>query len=117
MRRESYIFLTICAVVLATLFAPSCANTSTPPSGGPKDTIPPIMEESVPLPNTTNYSIYPKKNSIILTFNEFVVLKDPASNFFVSPPLKKRIMPKIKGKSVTKTSSIGKSDNKKKNAS
>ena len=103
MRRESYIFLTVCAVVLATLFAPSCANTSTPPSGGPKDTIPPIMEESVPLPNTTNYSIYPKKNSIVLTFNEFVVLKDPASNFFVSPPLKKRIMPKIKGKSVVLT--------------
>ena len=85
------------------LFAPSCANTSTPPSGGPKDTIPPTLDETVPLPNSTNVSVLPKKNSVILTFSEFVVLKDPASNFYVSPPLKKRVQPKIKGKSVVLT--------------
>ena len=103
MRRSTYIILVICLTLVSMLFAPSCANTSTPPSGGPKDTIPPTLDETVPLPNSTNVSVLPKKNSVILTFSEFVVLKDPASNFFVSPPLKKRVQPKIKGKSVVLT--------------
>ena len=100
MRKINCIILIIGIVLFTALFAPSCANTSTPPSGGPKDTIPPVMTESTPLPNSTEVSIYPKKNTIILTFNEFVVLKDPAKNFFISPPLNKRVMPKIKGKSI-----------------
>lgn len=100
MRRSNCIILLIGIVLGAALLAPSCANTTAAPSGGPKDTIPPVLKETVPLPNTTNFSIYPKKNSIVFTFDEFVVLKDPASNFFVSPPLEKRIEPKIKGKSV-----------------
>ncbi|MBR5610652.1 MAG: Ig-like domain-containing protein [Bacteroidales bacterium] len=103
MRRSTYIISVICLTLVSMLFAPSCANTSTPPSGGPKDTIPPTLDETVPLPNSTNVSVLPKKNSVILTFSEFVVLKDPASNFYVSPPLKKRVQPKIKGKSVVLT--------------
>ncbi len=103
MRRSTYIILVICLTLVSMLFAPSCANTSTPPSGGPKDTIPPTLDETVPLPNSTNVSVLPKKNSVILTFSEFVVLKDPASNFYVSPPLGKRVQPKIKGKSVVLT--------------
>lgn len=100
MKRESYILLIIWIVLGVALFAPSCANTSTPPSGGPKDTIPPSMVESKPLPNTTRHPVDPKNSSIILTFDEYVVLKDPAKNFFVSPPLQKRPVTKIKGKSV-----------------
>lgn len=100
MRRSNCIILLIGIILGAALLAPSCANTTAAPSGGPKDTIPPVLVETTPLPNTTNFSIYPKKNSVIFTFDEFVVLKDPGSNFFVSPPLEKRIEPKIKGKSV-----------------
>ena len=37
------------AVILgSTMFSHSCANTQTPPSGGPKDTIPPVIEEIYP---------------------------------------------------------------------
>lgn len=87
-------------VLTAALFAPSCANTSTPPSGGPKDTIPPVMVESEPLPNSTMISTIPKKNNIVVTFDEYVVLKDPVVNFYLSPPTKKRMESRIKGKSV-----------------
>jgi hypothetical protein len=103
MRKERYIATVVFIVLVAALFAPSCANTTTPPSGGPKDTIPPSMVESEPVPNATMVSVVPKKNNIILTFDEFVVLKEPQNNFYISPPLKKRIQPKIKGKSVVIT--------------
>ena len=34
------------AVILGSMiFSHSCANTTTPPSGGPKDTIPPVITE------------------------------------------------------------------------
>ena len=37
------------AIILGTMiFSHSCANTTTPPSGGPKDTIPPIITEIYP---------------------------------------------------------------------
>lgn len=100
MRRANYIIFLIGVVLMAALFAPSCANTSTPPSGGPKDTIPPVMVESEPLPNTTMISTIPKKNNIVVTFDEYVVLKDPVVNFFLSPPTQKRMESRIKGKSV-----------------
>lgn len=37
---------------------------------------------------------------IKLTFDEYVVLKDPAKQFFISPPLKTKAFPMPKGKSV-----------------
>ena len=41
------------AIILGmTLFSPSCANTTTPPSGGPKDTIPPLITKLYPLAHT-----------------------------------------------------------------
>ena len=34
------------ALILGTMiFYDSCANTSTPPTGGPKDTLPPVITE------------------------------------------------------------------------
>lgn len=101
--RVKLIQILIGIVLVGALIAPSCANTSTPPSGGAKDTIPPIMVGSTPLPNSTNFSRIPKKNNIIITFNEYVVVKDPQKNFYLSPPTSKRIQAKIKGKSVVFT--------------
>ena len=81
----------------AMFFPSSCANTTTPPSGGPKDTIPPIIRKMNPLPNTVNVPVH--KPHLSLTFNEYVVVKDPKS-LFLSPPLEKAPRHKIKGKSV-----------------
>ena len=41
---SKYLPLIPAALVLGAMMFPSgCANTTTPPSGGPKDTIPPVM--------------------------------------------------------------------------
>lgn len=79
------------------IFSHSCANTTTPPSGGPKDTIPPYITEIYPLLGQTNVPTH--KTQLEIEFNEYVVVKDPKS-IYLSPPLEKPPKYKIKGKSV-----------------
>ena len=79
------------------MFSHSCANTTTPPSGGPKDTIPPVITKLSPLAGSTNIPTH--KTKLELTFNEYVVVKDPKS-LFLSPPLEKAPKFKIQNKSV-----------------
>ena len=84
-------------VLGSVMFSHSCANTTTPPSGGPKDTIPPVITKLNPLAGTINVPTH--KTKLELTFNEYVVVKDPKS-LFLSPPLEKSPKFKIKNKSV-----------------
>ena len=84
-------------VLGSVMFSHSCANTTTPPSGGPKDTIPPVITKLNPVAGTTNVPVH--KTKLELTFNEYVVVKDPKS-LFLSPPLEKSPKFKIKNKSV-----------------
>ena len=84
-------------VLGSVMFSHSCANTTTPPSGGPKDTIPPIITKLNPLPGATNVPTH--KTKLELTFNEYVVVKDPKS-LFLSPPLEKAPKYKLQNKSV-----------------
>lgn len=79
------------------MFSHSCANTTTPPSGGPKDTIPPVITKVAPLPGTKWVPVH--KPQIYFTFDEFVVVKDQ-QNIFLSPPMEKNPKYKIKGKSL-----------------
>ena len=79
------------------IFSHSCANTTTPPSGGPKDTIPPVIVKLNPADGTTN--VPTRKTKLELTFNEYVVVKDPKS-LYLSPPLEKAPKYKIQNKSV-----------------
>lgn len=79
------------------MFSHSCANTTTPPSGGPKDTIPPVITKIAPLPGTRSVPVH--KPQIYFTFDEFVVVKDQ-QNIFLSPPMEKNPKYKIKGKSL-----------------
>ena len=60
-------------VVGVMMFPQGCANTTTPPSGGPKDTIPPRIVKISPLPGTVNVPVH--KPQIVFTFNEYVVVK------------------------------------------
>ena len=88
-------------IVLGTmLFSHSCANTSTPPTGGPKDTIPPVITEIYPELGMTNVPVHGTKLEI--NFNEYVQVKDPKS-LFLSPPLEKTPKYKLKGKGVVIT--------------
>ena len=79
------------------IFSHSCANTTTPPSGGPKDTIPPLITEIYPVLGQTN--VPRQKTKLEIKFNEYVVVKDPKS-LFLSPPLEKSPKFKLKGKGV-----------------
>lgn len=79
------------------VFSHSCANTTTPPSGGPKDTIPPLVTEIYPAVGQVNIPTH--KTQLAVKFNEYVVVKDPKS-LFLSPPLEKSPHFKLKGKSV-----------------
>ena len=89
--------LTVIAATGILVFSPSCANTTTPPSGGPKDTIPPVLVKYSPLPGDTMVTRH--KTQISLTFDEFVVVKDVQS-LFLSPPLEKAPKYRIRNKSV-----------------
>ena len=93
------------AVVLLTagyaLSAGSCANTGTPPKGGPKDTIPPVIVQMLPDSNAVN--VPTEKTRLQFKFNEYVVVKDANTNVLLSPPQEKKPELKIKGKSVVVT--------------
>ena len=87
----------VIVVLGSMIFSHSCANTTTPPSGGPKDTIPPVITKLDPLPGTVNVPRH--KTKLFLEFNEYVTVKDPKS-LFLSPPLEKSPKFKLKGKGV-----------------
>ncbi|HEV7622228.1 MAG TPA: Ig-like domain-containing protein [Flavisolibacter sp.] len=52
-----------------------------PPSGGPRDTLPPVLLSATPHDSTLNF----KGNRIVLTFDEFVDLGDAQNNILVNP--------------------------------
>ncbi len=95
---DKYFPLLPVSLVLGTvLFSHSCANTTTPPSGGPKDTIPPVLVELYPYPGATHVPVH--KTQLMFKFNEFVTVKDQQS-IFLSPPMEKRPKFRLKGKAV-----------------
>ena len=97
-RLSKYIPLIPAALVLGAMMFPSgCANTTTPPTGGPKDTIPPVLVKTDPLPGAVNVPTH--NTQLKFTFNEYVVVKEP-NNIFLSPPLEKKPKHKISGKSI-----------------
>ncbi len=90
----------VCVILGVMIFSPGCANTTTPPSGGPKDTIPPIVTAIYPGMEAVN--IPREKVKMILQFNEYVTVKD-ANSIFLSPPMEKKPQYRLKGKSVVIT--------------
>lgn len=93
-----YILLGTLFIITTFQLFTSCANTTAPPSGGVKDTLAPILLKVDPDSNKVNFSLIGQQ--IEMKFNEFVVLKDPEKNIVVSPPVKKKIKTKVRGKSV-----------------
>ncbi len=89
--------LSLAAGLIALLF-PQCAKVVSP-TGGPKDTLAPIMTRSTPLPNATNF----KGNEFTFTFNEYVQLDNYQQQLLVSPPLKRSPSLTMKGKKVVLT--------------
>ena len=80
--KKSLLYLLMGIGLIYVLFNSRCASTQTGPSGGPRDTIPPVLLRVSP----SNQSLNFKANSFDLTFDEYVILKDVAKNVIVSPP-------------------------------
>ena len=90
----------VAMILGAMIFSHSCANTTTPPTGGPKDTIPPVITEIYPVMGQTQVPV--SKTQLKIMFNEYVTVKDPKS-LFLSPPLEKAPKFKLHGKGVVLT--------------
>jgi hypothetical protein len=82
------------AVFLPMIFVHSCANTTQAPTGGLKDTIPPLIIGINPLPGTVNV---PVDTRIVFRFDEYVTIKNP-KNIFLSPPQEKAPKVRIRDK-------------------
>ncbi|MBR6774629.1 MAG: Ig-like domain-containing protein [Bacteroidales bacterium] len=72
-----------------------CANVVSP-TGGPKDTVPPIVLQASPENQSTNFS----GKEIHITFDEYVTLNNPNNNIMISPPLENNPEYKLNGKSL-----------------
>ena len=68
-----------------------------PPNGGPKDSIPPVLIQALPALSTTNFNA----NKIVLSFDEFVEIKNVQENLIVSPLPKTNPIVDFKLKTVT----------------
>ena len=73
----------ICAVLLIVVIS-GCAKRGSP-SGGPVDSIPPVLINASPKINSTNFD----SKEIRLTFDEFVKLDKVDEQLIISPPLNK----------------------------
>ena len=89
--------LILVGACLLPLFFPSCANTTQAPSGGKKDTIPPLIIDIKPLPGAVNVPV--EGASFVFTFNEYVTIKTPA-NIFLSPPLARQPKSRLRGRNL-----------------
>ncbi len=66
------------------LFFLACAR-QTAPTGGPKDTIPPILIKANPTNGQTNYT----GSTLELTFNEMLLLNNPKEQIIITPEIGK----------------------------
>lgn len=83
-------------ILISVISGPGCANII-PPSGGAKDTIPPVLLNVSPDDSTRNFT----GKTIVFTFDEFVEVQSVYENLLVSPMPK--LIPDVSGKLKTVT--------------
>ena len=86
----------IVIVFIAASVGGGCANPIAP-SGGPKDTLPPVLTDATPQDSTLHFN----DKKIVLTFNEYVVLDNVHDNLIVSPLPKHEPIIESKLKTIT----------------
>lgn len=72
-----------------------CANTAAP-TGGPKDTLPPMVLRMSPADMTTGF----KGRRIFVEFDEYVQLRDLSQEFYVSPAMKRMPTVTVRGRGI-----------------
>lgn len=74
-----------------------CANSISPPSGGPKDIDPPTILETSPPNKSANFNY----DRFTIRFDEYISLENIQQEALISPPMKELPDFRIKGKSLT----------------
>ena len=82
-------------LLLTAFLAQRCAN-AVAPTGGPKDTTPPVVVAAVPENQSTHFI----GKKIEITFDEYITLENANQNVLISPPLKEKLDIKLKNKTV-----------------
>lgn len=95
MKPIHYLQLTLLALAI---FALSCAR-QTSPTGGPKDSIPPIMTRSLPADQQTNFD----GKQIQAVFSENVQLNNPKDQIIITPGVGKDFQATVKKNTVVIT--------------
>ncbi len=83
-------------LLLFGLLAQRCAN-AVAPTGGPKDSTPPVVLEAVPQNHSVNFI----GKKIEITFDEYITLENAKQNVLISPPMSEKPDIKLKNKTVT----------------
>lgn len=79
--KKVFLFVFIISfITIISLIGSSCANII-PPSGGPRDSLPPVLVNATPKDSTLNF----KSNRITLTFDEYVDLQEVQQNLLFTP--------------------------------
>lgn len=92
---QNSILFTVLAFFVALAFYTSCANQGMP-TGGPKDSLPPILTETSPRHKEVSFS----GKEVRLTFNEFIIADAVSEELVISPPLEKRPSVRTKSRSL-----------------
>ena len=82
-------------LLLTAFLAQRCAN-AVAPTGGPKDTTPPVVVAAVPDNQSTHFI----GKKIEITFDEYITLENANQNVLISPPLSEKPDIKLKNKTV-----------------
>jgi hypothetical protein len=82
------IFILVCTAIMRFPLITGCANMI-PPSGGPRDSLPPVLLDADP----EMHALHVSSNKIVLNFDEYIDLKDIRTNLIVSPVPK--LMPAV----------------------
>ena len=88
MRHKMNFLRLVVALLFVSAFLSRCASMMTP-TGGPRDSLPPVIVTMLPDNFSTNR---PTTNhgKIYIEFDEFVQIKDQQKEFFTSPQMKKK---------------------------
>ncbi len=93
-----------CSALLAAAFCAAftvrCATINHNLTGGPKDTLPPVVVAMTPMIHTTNFPTVGTRREIYIEFNEFVQLKDQQKEMFTSPQMKKKPQITVRGRGI-----------------
>ncbi|MGF1584546.1 MAG: Ig-like domain-containing protein [Bacteroidales bacterium] len=94
-RHITYTLALLIAAGLISLLFPRCANI-VPPTGGPRDTIPPEVVRSSPPNYSTNFT----DRNITIEFDEFIQLRSINQQFIITPPQKERPDFSVRGRTL-----------------